>query len=78
MVIGLLINKSSQTLQHPVAVLNPTDGVWKKIYINFTPAIADNSSAIDFDVFFRADKPSDLEQSVLKFDNIKLIHKDVL
>jgi hypothetical protein len=78
LVIGLLINEPAQTLQHPVVVLNPTDGVWKKIYVNFTPTISKNNSAIDFDVFFRADKPDDLELSVLKFDNIKLVHKDVL
>lgn len=77
LVIGLLINEQAQTLQHPVVVLNPTNGIWKKIYVNFTPTISNNSTAIDYDVFFRADKPDDIEESVLMFDNIKLIHKDI-
>jgi len=78
LVIGLFINEQAQTLQHPVLILNPTNGDWKKVYVNFTPTISKNSTAIDYDVFFRADKPDDLEESVLMFDNVKLIHKDVL
>jgi hypothetical protein len=76
-IVGLIITEVNiQITQHPVVVVNPSGGVWKKIYVNFTPTVNDNSNADYYKVFIRADKSSDVNEATLLFDNIKLIYKD--
>ncbi|MCD4790740.1 MAG: hypothetical protein K8R37_12135 [Bacteroidales bacterium] len=77
LIVGLFIyDIGVQITQHPVVVLNPTDGIWKKIYINFTPSVTGYPQADYFNVYIRADKDSSVELPALKLDNIKLIHKE--
>jgi hypothetical protein len=76
-IVGLIIIEVGiQITQHPVLVINPTGGVWKKIYVNLTPTVNDNSNADYFKVFIRADKSSDVENATILLDNVKLIYKD--
>ncbi|MCD4736025.1 MAG: hypothetical protein K8R53_08280, partial [Bacteroidales bacterium] len=67
--------KTGTVIQSPVVVINPTDGKWKRIYVNFTPLVADNGSAIHFNVYMRMDKLSETDQPYLKIDNLKLVNK---
>ena len=73
-VIGLFINSYSQVIQQPVLNLNPSNGLWKKIYVNFTSIVSSSTNAIDFNVFLGAVKQYDVANPEILFDNIKLIH----
>ncbi len=74
LLVGLFIIETGvQITRHPVVVLNPTNGIWKKIYINFTPAVSDNYNADYFNVFLRAELPDGFDSAVIKIDNLKLL-----
>lgn len=74
LVVGLfVIQVGVQILRHPIAVLNPTNGEWKKIYINMTPAVSYYYSADYYNVFFRVDRSSVTDTAIIKIDNLKLI-----
>lgn len=76
LVVGLFIRRIGSNLtQHPVVVLKPTDGEWKKIYVNFSPSITSYSTSDYFNVYFRSDKESTVELPVVKIDNLKLIQR---
>ncbi len=75
-VVGLFMREVGvQIIQHPVLVLNPTNGLWKKIYINFTPTVSTYYNTTYFNVFIRAEKTSSVDLAVIKVDNLKLIHR---
>lgn len=72
--VGLFIIQTNvQINRHPIVVLNPTYGVWKKVYVNLTPTVSDNYNADYFNVFIRAELPSSMDSAVLLFDNFKLL-----
>ncbi len=75
LVVGLfvIINEDDPPIRHPIVVLNPTDGEWKKIYINLTPAVSYYFNADYFNVFFRVDRTSIIDTAIIKLDNLKLI-----
>lgn len=73
--IGVIGNEPSQSIMHPILVLNPTD-VWKKIYINLTPTISRETDAIDFNIFIGAELDDGNEKAEIFIDNIKLIHPE--
>ncbi len=78
LIVGLFMRQVNvQIIQHPILVLNPTGGKWKKIYINFTPAVSGNPQTDYFNVFIRADNQSSIDMPVIKVDNFKLIYKSV-
>jgi hypothetical protein len=55
--------------------VNPTDGKWKKIYVNLTTAISGASSGYTtFKVFFTGSLTSGHTSDKILLDNIKLIH----
>lgn len=75
LIVGIYIFEyGTGTTQHPVLVLNPTDGIWNKIYINLTPAVSAFPNAVYFNLFLRADKQTTEDIAVFKLDNLKLIH----
>lgn len=76
-IVGIIIIEVGvQITQHPVVVVKPTNGEWKKIYVNLTPTVNDNYNADYFKVVIRADISSGVENATLLFDNVKLIYKD--
>lgn len=76
-VIGLvIIEVGVQITEHPIVVINPTQGVWNKIYVNLTPTVLANSRADYFKVFIRMDKSSDVNNATLLLDNVKLLYKE--
>lgn len=76
LVVGLFIRDFGSNLtQHPVVVLNSTEGKWKKVYVNFSPSITAYYNADYFNVYFRSDKESKVEAPVVKIDNLKLIQR---
>lgn len=76
LVIGLIVHDyGNQITTHPVLILNPTDGIWKKVYVNFSPTVLNFPNAEYFNVFIRADKQTTTESPVYKLDNFKLIYR---
>jgi len=75
LLVGLFI-RDEGIIQHPVLLLKPTNGEWKKTYVNFTPTISNNSQALNFNVFFRADYDGTSDVGVIMLDNIKLLRKE--
>lgn len=76
-IVGLIIIEVGvQITQHPIVVINPSGGLWKKIYVNLTPTVNANYNADYFKLLIRMDKASDVENATLLLDNVKLIYKD--
>lgn len=73
---GLFSQGFSEIYQEGLVNLNTTD-TWKKIYINYTPAVNRNSTAIDFKIFLGSVLQTDLSNAELLIDNIKLVHRDI-
>lgn len=71
--IGFYMTLSGQVVQQPVLVLNPSED-WNKIYINFTPTIANFHTATDFKIFAGILKNPDTESATFYFDHFKLIY----
>jgi hypothetical protein len=75
LIVGLYITDlGAGIIQHPILVLNPTDGVWNKIYVNLTPTATSNPNAEYFNIFLRADRQTIGDLSIIKIDNLKLVH----
>ncbi|HNS17436.1 MAG TPA: hypothetical protein PKH94_10930 [Bacteroidales bacterium] len=73
-VVGLMVNFLTESTLAPVVILNETDE-WKKIYVSLRNAVSTYTTAISFNVFFSAQKPDELQASLILIDNVKLIHK---
>lgn len=72
-VVGVIANTGTQSVYHPVMVLNKTDK-WKKIYVNISPVVSRESQASSFYIFFRAELPDGETSAKVFLDNIKIIH----
>jgi hypothetical protein len=76
--IGMFVQLTDgQLIQYPMVIVNPSGEVWKKIYINFTPLTNRYHNAAYYNIFVRADKFDDVSEPVVKFDNFKLLFKDL-
>lgn len=74
-VIGLYVTRLAEVIQNPIVVINPTNGEWKKMYVNMTSVVSDYGNALHFNVFLRMEYESGMESPVLQIDNIRLLHK---
>ncbi|PLW92191.1 MAG: hypothetical protein C0592_12020 [Marinilabiliales bacterium] len=71
--VGVIANIGTQSVYHPVMVLNTTD-TWKKIYVNISPVVTRESQASSFYIFIRAELPDGESTATVYLDNIKIIH----
>lgn len=71
--VGIFANSTGTSIQHDLLVLNPTD-TWKKIYINLTGRVSEETSANNFQIFFGCQKPDNVANGEILLDNIKLLH----
>jgi len=72
--VGIFAISSTQAIQRAVLVLNPTE-IWKKVYINLTNAVSENTNATEYKVFFGMLKyDDDIIIPTAYIDNIKLLH----
>ncbi|MFA4852141.1 MAG: hypothetical protein WC599_06450 [Bacteroidales bacterium] len=72
--VGLYANSTTQTERLEILNINSSN-TWNKIYINLNNAI--NRTTINpdnFHVFFEVQKSSDVSNSKILFDNIKLVY----
>lgn len=71
--VGIISNLSTTARQHPVAVVTPSNN-WKKLYINLTPAISRETTAINFNIFIASQLEGNQNSGKILLDNIKLIY----
>ncbi len=71
---GLFSISIGAILEEPVLNINKSD-IWKKIYINLTPIVNRNTSAIDFKIFIESALGLSLSDADMYLDNIKLVHR---
>ncbi|MEI7896940.1 MAG: hypothetical protein WCJ26_07880 [bacterium] len=71
--VGVITYGSTLLYQTPVIYLNPTQGLWKKIYIDLTNTLYAYSGMTSYRVYLRALKETGLTQSVILFDNFKAV-----
>lgn len=71
--IGMYATSTSQTVMQPLLVLSPTS-TWKKIYVNLSPYVSSQSSAISYKIFFGVIRDESSSAGEILLDNIKLVH----
>jgi len=57
--------------------LNPTDGIWKKIYINLTSTLSYDVTVDEYRFVISADHSNGSEESVVLIDNFKILYRDL-
>ena len=66
-------NTSSIPVKYEFINLNPTNGVWKKAYINLADGVSRQISASIFDIYIEVEKNKSVKPEVF-IDNIKVIY----
>jgi len=74
MVVGVLTSLPGDYKWDDLVYLNHSDE-WNKIYINIGPTTSRYPNAIDYKIYFRAEKEPDLDTATILLDNIKLIYR---
>ena len=72
-IIGLMINNMEQVVDQPIISMNPVDD-WNKIYIDLSYYSATNNYADHYSVYIYAIKPDTMDNALIMFDNLKLVH----
>jgi hypothetical protein len=73
-VVGVYINfPNSLPLEKGLLWVNPKED-WNKIYIDLTQTVSEAIGAETFSVFIKMQRDSNLDESKLDFDNIRIIH----
>lgn len=72
--VGLIVVGQTSQGQKTKLYLNPTDGEWKKIYVNFTNNITRYRSGVRFKFFIGAYNNEDNTTNKLYLDNLKLVN----
>jgi hypothetical protein len=75
--VGLYEYLNGDVVQVPVMVAYPTNGVWKKLYVNLKPETGDLPAGTPLRIFFGFYKnANDTEDKYVYIDNIKILHLD--
>jgi hypothetical protein len=75
--VGVILYGYSQIVQTPVVYLNPTEGQWKKIYIDLTNALNSQTGMVNFRIFFNALQSSGNYHADIRLDNIKVLTRNI-
>jgi hypothetical protein len=75
--VGVILYGYSQIVQTPVMYLSPTEGQWKKIYIDLTNALNSQTGMVNFRIFFNAVQSSGVYHADIRFDNIKVLTRNL-
>jgi hypothetical protein len=72
--IGMYIHRSSigGVEDRPFLMLNSSTD-WNKVYVNFTPIVSEYNDAIDFKVYFMAQKAANVSPQTVLLDNLKIL-----
>ncbi len=72
--VGLVVREADRYIKHPLVILNYS-ATWSKIYIILGPTVSKYTKALDFKVYFAADKRPDSDTTHIYLDNLKLIYR---
>lgn len=72
-VFGVFTYGNTILYQTPIINLNPTNGEWKKIYIDLSNTLHAYQDMNTFRVYFNAFKDNGLDQSTILVDNFKVV-----
>ncbi len=75
--VGVFLYGYTQIVQTPVVYLNPTEGAWKKIYIDLTNALNSETGMQKFRIFFSALQAEGVYTTDIRMDNIKVLTRDI-
>jgi len=73
LVVGIFMYGASVIQQVPILYLNPTDGIWKKVYVNLTNSLNAYPGMIQFRVFLSAIQSTSVARAEILFDNVKVV-----
>jgi hypothetical protein len=71
---GVFANEQLQSLQAPVVTVTPTNGEWKKIYINLVTEVSGYPNALNYNIFFGATNGDQSSEKFIYIDNMKLVY----
>lgn len=71
--IGLEAHNLVQSERTPILVLNPTDGDWKKIYLDLGPVVRSATLASWFEVALDATFDGSVDTARIAIDNLKIV-----
>tara|TARA_B110000285_G_scaffold231063_1_gene298851 strand:- start:2892 stop:3653 length:762 start_codon:yes stop_codon:yes gene_type:complete len=71
--VGLAAANASNSSRIPILVLNPTDGDWKKIYLDLSPVIRTTPDATHYELILEAFYDNSQEVTHIALDNFKLL-----
>ena len=74
---GVFLYGYTQIVQFPVVYLAPTEGQWKKIYIDLTNALNSETGMVNFRIFFNAILQENNPDAEIRLDNIKVLTRDL-
>ena len=73
LVVGAFTYGSTILYQTPIITLNPTGGQWKKIYIDLSNTLNAYAGMLSYRVYLSALKDPGVKESVIFFDNFKVV-----
>jgi hypothetical protein len=71
---GIFANEPLQSLQRPVVTVNPTNGEWRKIYINLVSEVSAFPNATNYHIFYGATNGDPSSRKLIYIDNMKLVY----
>lgn len=74
--VGLFVSTPSTTGSHSrdILELNTTNGVWKKVYVNFTSVVQEETPGSKFTFYITASKADGTQIDNIYLDNIKILY----
>ena len=71
--VGLAAANAVNSSRIPILVLNPTEGAWKKIYLDLGPVIRTTPDASDYEIILEAYYDNSQDVTTVAIDNFKLL-----
>jgi hypothetical protein len=71
--VGVFSYSGISVTQTPILTLNRTNGNWKKIYIDLTTTLNAYQGMTSFRVYMGTFKDADVKESLILFDNFKIV-----
>lgn len=71
--VGLAAANSLNSSRIPILVLNPTEDIWKKIYLDLGPVIRSTPDATNYEIILEAFYDNSQAVTNIAFDNFKLL-----
>ena len=71
---GIFAHEPGQSIQAPVVAVVPTDGEWRKVYINLVSEVSAYPNATNYSIFFGTTNKDSQNKKLFYVDNMKLVY----